>query len=294
MRGEALILASLRQQEWWLVKGHKYFSRRWARCFPGASLYPLRPCFAVVNASRAIDEVQVRCEANKPMRCLSCFEEGEKSMIIKRAFLAMGAIALSSHCAFAACGMKDVIFADEFNHTIGEWTQGAGLKIDGGVATLSVRKGFGMNAVVNSGFLMRGGHICVVTTYPTLEQAGKVSSPTTGIVFGAKGYWTLYAFEVTAMGAYALVQSNNNNWTNVIDWTNTSALKKGFGAENQIEATIDQGIVTLFINRQKVNSSRVHLPEGGWQVGLLATTDIRPNMDVPFQFRNFVVSRTTP
>jgi len=41
MRGEALILASLRQQEWWLVQGHKYFSRRWARCFPGASLYPL-------------------------------------------------------------------------------------------------------------------------------------------------------------------------------------------------------------------------------------------------------------
>lgn len=215
-------------------------------------------------------------------------------MIVKRVVLAIGAIVLSCHCALAACETKDVIFADAFKDAMGGWTQGAGINIDGGIATLSVRKGFGSKVVLNNGFLMRDGHICVVATYPTLEQAQRATAPTTGIVFGAKDTSNYYAFEVTAVGAYALVRSNNNNLINVIDWTTTSAVKKSFGVENQIEVTIDKGVVTLFINRQKINSSRIQLPDGDSQFGLFAATDILPDTDVPFQFRNFVVSRPAP
>ena len=49
-------------------------------------------------------------------------------MIVKRVFLAIGAIVLSVHCALAACETKDVIFADAFKDTMGGWTQGAGIK----------------------------------------------------------------------------------------------------------------------------------------------------------------------
>lgn len=198
---------------------------------------------------------------------------------------------MSGHCALAACDTKDAIFSDEFRDTMGGWTQGARIGIAGGVATLVVRKSFRTEIVLNNGFLIRDGHICVVTAYPTLEQARKANFLTIGIVFGVKDYSNYYAFEVTTLGVYALVQLNNNNRINVIDWTYTPALKPGFGAENQIEATIDKGVVTLFINGQKVNSSPIQLPEGDSQFGLLAGTEILPDMDAPFQFRNFVVSR---
>lgn len=215
-------------------------------------------------------------------------------MIVKRAFLAIGAIILSCHCALAGCEAKNVIFADAFKDTMGGWTQGAGINIGGGVATFSVRKGFGAKVILNGGFLMRDGHICVVSTYPTVEQARQARSPSTGIVFGATDTSNYYAFELTAIGAYTLVRSNNDHLISVIDWTNTPALRKGFGAQNQIEVTVDRGIVTLFINGQKVNSSRVQLPNGDSQFGLFVATDILPDMDVPFQFHNFVVSRINP
>jgi hypothetical protein len=133
------------------------------------------------------------------MRRRSDFEEGGKSMIIKRMLLAIGAIVLSAHCVFAACATKDVIFADEFNDAMGGWTQGSGIAIANGIATLSVRKGFGAKAILNNGFIVRDGHICVVSTYPTHEQARNADTPTIGIVFGATDYSHYYAFEVTAL-----------------------------------------------------------------------------------------------
>jgi outer membrane protein assembly factor BamB len=215
-------------------------------------------------------------------------------MIIKRALLAIGALFLSAHCAFAACATKDVIFADEFNDTLGGWTQGPGIAIANGIATLSVRKGFGAKTMLNNSFVVRDGHICVVATFPNLEQARKSDAPSLGIVFGATDYGHYYAFQVSALGTYSLTRNNNDKPMQVIDWTKTPALKNGFGAQNQIEVTIDKGVATLFINGQKVGASRVQLPDGESQFGLLVGVNIVPDMDVPFQFRNLVVSRSTP
>lgn len=215
-------------------------------------------------------------------------------MILKQVLLAIGAIFLGAHSALAACPTEDVIFADEFKDAMGGWTQGPGIAIADGIATLSVRKGFGAKTLLNNGFVVRDGHICVVATYPTLEQVGKADAPTIGIAFGATDYSNYYAFEVTTGGAFSLIRYNNDKLMQVIDWTNTPALEKGFGAENQIEVTIDKGVVTLFINGQEVSALRVQLPEGESQFGLLAALNIVTDMDVPFQFRNFVVSRPTP
>jgi hypothetical protein len=215
-------------------------------------------------------------------------------MIMKRALLAIGALFLGAHCAFAACATKDVIFADEFNDALGGWTQGPGITIANGIATLSVRKGFGAKIILNNSFVLRDGHICVVATFPNLEQARKGDAPSLGIAFGATDYAHYYAFQVSAVGTYTLTRNNNEKSMQVIDWTNAPALKNGLGTQNQIEVTIDKGVATLFINGQKVNASRVQLPDGESQFGLLVGLNILPDMDVPFQFRNLVVSRPTP
>ena len=215
-----------------------------------------------------------------------------------RTVLLVGAVALGSPSAFAACTAGAPIFADEFTDTLGGWDADDHFTIADGAGTALIAKGRSNFFELNNAFLVRDAVVCATVVFPAADKVGKAASgdanvPASGIMFAAKDYKNFFALLVSSTGKFLFTRYTDGQWNNMTPWTVSPAVKTGYGVENQVEVVLKGGVATLLVNGQKVTASRIQMPDGQSKFGFYAQLDepASPDAGVPFQIAHFVVNQ---
>lgn len=97
----------------------------------------------------------------------------------------------------------------------------------------------------------------------------KAPAPTwgSGLVFWAKDYSEYYALLINANGWFAVQHHVANRYLLPVAWRSTDAIKKGAGAENQVQVVTKGNKATISVNGKELITLSGQPPNGGSLIG---------------------------
>jgi hypothetical protein len=88
-----------------------------------------------------------------------------------------------------------------------------------------------------------------------------------GLVFWAKDYSEYYALLINANGWFAVQHHVANRYLLPVAWRSTDAIKKGAGAENQVQVVTKGNKATISVNGKELITLSGQPPNGGSLIG---------------------------
>ena len=122
--------------------------------------------------------------------------------------------------------------------------------------------------------------INVDTTFSEAEPAFAA-----GVVFNYQDPDNFYLFSLSSEGFYSLDVLEDNNWTTLIDWTETDALAP-YGSPNRVSLEVGDGQIRIVLNGERLDTMRDATFESG-NVGLAVSSFDDGN--VTARFDNFAI-----
>lgn len=112
-----------------------------------------------------------------------------------------------------------------------------------------------------------------------------------GVIFRRKDS-DFYVFRINTLGSYSFFLHQQDQWTPIVDWTESSAVNTGDGAANHLVVTAKGDVFVLELNGETLDTAAEPTLARG-EYGMIASVYDVANGKVGFD--NFVVSRlTTP
>jgi hypothetical protein len=149
---------------------------------------------------------------------------------------------------------EDILWQDDFGDSgsgweIGEYDDGhVGYK-DGDYFVTSVNTEIGMWGVAGRSF-----DNVIIEVDATQVSAGPNSDNAYGVVCREQeGSGHGYYLRISGDGYYSIAKAANEEFTALIDWTESDAIKKG-NATNHIEAICNGSTLELFVNGERLGS----------------------------------------
>ncbi|MBV9492329.1 MAG: extracellular solute-binding protein, partial [Verrucomicrobia bacterium] len=181
----------------------------------------------------------------------------------------------------------EVLYEDTFTNLDPSWgTPGDIVSVRDGKLTLKPAPNTSQS-VLNQSQVFEDGDI-------TLDVSVSGGDPIVpgGLIFWAKDYTSFYCFCINASGYFKISRFVIDRWLNPIDWTETSAIRKGFGQVNRLRVVTVNREVTAYINDQRVVTLMGQPPRGGGCIGVSGTSAA----DTPtvWQFGDLKVVATSP
>ena len=139
----------------------------------------------------------------------------------------------------------EVLYEDTFTNLDPSWgTPGDIVSVRDGKLTLKPAPNTSQS-VLNQSQVFEDGDI-------TLDVSVSGGDPIVpgGLIFWAKDYTSFYCFCINASGYFKISRFVIDRWLNPIDWTETSAIRKGFGQVNRLRVVTVNREVTAYINDQ--------------------------------------------
>ncbi len=179
-------------------------------------------------------------------------------------------LALAWSASAFACGSGKILFEDKFSSldpswgiTLGDgWAVGQGLKM--------TMKPNDSNLYLNQASLYDNYEVCMTVT----SQFTGDDTIDPYIVFWGADTDNLYEAGVGAhYGKYTVWRKQRAKWLNPVAWTESSAVKKGSGAVNELSVTVNGNHAVININGQKVTEFTGQAPDGGSQIGIDVDAD---------------------
>lgn len=162
-----------------------------------------------------------------------------------------------------ACGSGAVQYSDNFNPPNSGW----------GKSTAQNKKGNGLIAIKaipgNSSYTMNGTYlfsdadICVRAKVLGIKPS---DTPSGGLLFWAADVKSYYVFVIRPDGNWSVFRYAGR-WITV-DGGTSNAVKKGAGAENEVEVRTSGSSAEAFVNGKSVAKFNGQPPEGGGSIGL--------------------------
>ncbi len=184
------------------------------------------------------------------------------------------------------CVGPRTIFEDPFDTYDPKWGwESASLKAIGGrfIIELAPHK---LDFAVNQDSYYDDAEICVTYTYAD----GKIPDQAwAGVMFWYTDPKNLYAFALSPLGTTAIWRLVDNNWNQLGDWEQNSAIRTGPGSSNNIRVVTKGSKATLFVNDVEIRSFTGEPPADGQLVGLIGEA-LEKSDAVTHAFDNFTVS----
>ena len=97
----------------------------------------------------------------------------------------------------------------------------------------------------------------------------KIPAPTwgSGLVFWAKDYSEYYALLINANGWLAVQHHTANRYLLPVAWRETTTIKKGVGAVNEVKVVTKGNKATIFLNGKDLITMSGQPPQGGSLIG---------------------------
>lgn len=195
------------------------------------------------------------------------------------AALALG-LFLAAGPARAECDPDTALFEDEFDFMDVSWGDpDDNMYVEDGALVI---KEFG--GVANGSTRNEGANVCVDMT---IADAPDPSGNPIGLVFWWQDWDNYYVMFYWADGGLE-VRRIVNGESQVVFSEDTLALKKGAGATNHVELTLNPKDAAISINGTKIKRFKGKQPEGGGRVGFYAMS--AEDAPATFTFDNFVVN----
>ncbi len=197
------------------------------------------------------------------------------------AAILLGLTALTvSPTAFAACDPETALYEDDFEFLDVSWGDADdSILVEDGALVIK-----GSGGLVNRETETTGAAICVDVS---IAEAAKASDSPAGIVFWWEDWKNYYAVFLWTDG-WLEVRRMVDGKSKTLFTQEAEALKRGAGAVNSIQLTLQPKDTTLIVNGSETRRFKAKRPKEGGAVGLYG---ISPD-DAPavFSFDNFVVN----
>jgi len=130
----------------------------------------------------------------------------------------------------------------------------------------------GSTWVVNSNFTMDGADLCVTVAMPATmpNPATEDTVGDVGVVFWKRDNDNYYLAAISPDGIAAVSRSVGDQWSTVVEPTNSSAIKTGPGAVNEIEVMTKGNSGSFYVNGTKITDFRGQAPPDGGSPGVYA------------------------
>lgn len=126
------------------------------------------------------------------------------------------------------------------------------------------------NRKYNSGYIVPIPYTSIPSSGYSIEITAKhhdgVENSGYGIKFGGSGWQSVYNFNISANGFYRISKKQNGTYSDVVDWTTTSALNTGFTSSNRIEVRVYSNYSEFYINGSYIR--RLDITPFGTTAGL--------------------------
>jgi hypothetical protein len=111
------------------------------------------------------------------------------------------------------------------------------------------------NRKYNSGYIVPIPYNSIPNSGYSIEINAKhydgVENSAYGIKFGASGWKNCYNFSLSADGYYRISKRENDVYSNLVSWTSSSAISKGY-ATNKLEVRVYSNYTDFYINGQYI------------------------------------------
>lgn len=197
------------------------------------------------------------------------------------AAILLGLIALTlGPAAFAACDPETALYEDDFEFLDVSWGNADdSILVEDGALFIK-----GSGGLVNLETKTKGAAICVDVS---ITEAANISDSPAGVVFWWEDWKNYYAVFVWADG-WLEVRRMVDGKSKTLFTQEAEALKRGAGAVNSIELTLQPKDATLLVNGSETRRFKAKRPKEGGAVGLYGISpDEAP---ATFSFDNLVVN----
>jgi hypothetical protein len=126
------------------------------------------------------------------------------------------------------------------------------------------------NRKYNNGYIVPIPFYSIPSSNYSIEISTKhhdgVENSGYGIKFGGSGWQNVYSFNISADGYYRISKKQNGDYSELVPWTTSSALNKGYTALNRLEVRVYSNYSEFYINGQYIR--RVDITPFGTTAGL--------------------------
>jgi hypothetical protein len=181
-------------------------------------------------------------------------------------------LGLLTQTAFACDGQKGkTIFEDTFPDDTGGWAFADNdlvLHAPGAQLYLNASDDGYINSSQNQTFSATQGDYCVQMAFP--DNAATLTGPGIGLEFLASDYQNYFMAEVYYDGKISLFRKQDNKWSTVWETNDAPDVKTGPNAFNDIRATVNGTLITVFVNGKQIKAVRAQIPTGDLKFGFFA------------------------
>lgn len=186
---------------------------------------------------------------------------------------------------------KTIMF-EGFNNNNNKWPENNNdkvrLKVTGGDYVFNHKRSTG------SWYTQKDKYINSTKNFKIIAQIKKqagVQNYGYGLIFGKKDNKNGYEFLISGNGQFIISKEENDKWTNLKNWTKSSAVKTGNGQYNYLEVRKDGSAYKFYINNQLVHTA-YYLKWYGSNVGFSVYN--RQEIRVGYLSMSYTGSSTTP
>jgi len=126
------------------------------------------------------------------------------------------------------------------------------------------------NRKYNNGYIVPIPFYSIPSSNYSIEITAKhhdgVENSGYGIKFGGSGWQNVYSFNISADGYYRISKKQNGDYSELVAWTTSSALTKGYTASNKLEVRVFSNYTEFYINGQYIR--RLDITPFGTTAGL--------------------------
>jgi hypothetical protein len=208
--------------------------------------------------------------------------------IVSNSFLFAGALILGILAAPApswACGSGAPLFVDDFTHPDDGWgPTNPGRELVGGKLLLRPNPDASMRDF-NITHIYANADVCVSVSPGSYSSAdNKIAA---GLLFWAQSDQTNFAFDISPDGYWALISHSPDNPQMALARGQSSAIRTGPEAVNELEVRLNGGHIQAFINGMHVADVNAQAPLGGGPAGVYAASE--KIASTPWTFSNFQI-----
>jgi hypothetical protein len=189
-----------------------------------------------------------------------------------RAFLlAVVLVFASSGAALACLGKTDPALDDNFSKPDPGWPNAENVApTPQGLVVKPPANG--STWAVNTNYTMDGSDLCLTVALPATlpTPANEDTVGDVGAVFWRRDNDNYYMAAISPDGIAVVSRYLNGQWMTIVNPAQSSAIKTGAGAVNEIEITTRGNAASFYINGTKIADFRGQAPPGGGPPGVYA------------------------
>lgn len=184
-----------------------------------------------------------------------------------------------------ACGSGTPLFVDDFTHPDSGWgRQNPGHELGGGKLLLRPNANSSTHNF-NVTHIYANADVCVSVSPGSYASAENQIAA--GLLFWAQSDQTNFAFDITPDGYWAIISHSPDNPEMALARGQSSAIRTGPNAVNELEVRLNGGHIQAFINGTHVADANAQAPLGGGPSGVYAASE--KIASTPWTFSNFQI-----